>query len=43
MPSTNKSLNSKLDVPKSISLSVIGTIAPSCILNCCVAVEDTST
>jgi hypothetical protein len=42
VPSINKSLNSKLDVPKSISLSVIGTIAPSCILNCCTAAEDTS-
>ena len=35
VPSKNASLNCKLDVPKSISLFVIGTIAPSCILNCC--------
>ena len=43
VPSINKSLNSREEVPKSISLSVIGTIAPSCILNCCTAAEDTST
>ena len=43
VPSTNKSLNSREEVPKSISLSVIGTIAPSCILNCCTAADDTST
>ena len=41
VPSINKSLNSREDVPKSISLSVIGTIAPSCILNCCTADDDT--
>ena len=29
VPSKNKSLNSKEDVPKSISLFVTGTIAPS--------------
>ena len=29
VPSRNKSLNSKEDVPRSISLSVTGTIAPS--------------
>ena len=34
VPSKNASLNCKLDVPKSISLFVIGTIAPSCNLNC---------
>ena len=43
VPSKNASLNSKLDVPKSISLSVIGTIAPSCILNCCTDYDDTFT
>ena len=43
VPSMNKSLNSKLDVPKSMSLSVIGTMAPSCILNCCTEEDDTST
>ena len=43
VPSINKSLNSKLDVPKSISLSVIGTIAPSCTLNCCTEDDDTFT
>jgi hypothetical protein len=43
VPSINKSLNSREEVPKSISLSVIGTIAPSCILNCCTAADDTST
>jgi len=42
MPSTYKSLNSKLDVPRSISLSVTGTIAPSCIRNCSTAADDTS-
>ena len=31
VPSKNASLNSKLDVPKSISLSVDGIIAPSVI------------
>ena len=41
VPSINKSLNSREEVPKSISLSVIGTIAPSCILNCCTAADDT--
>ena len=29
-------------VPKSISLSVTGTIAPSCILSCSTAAEETS-
>ena len=43
VPSINKSLNSREEVPKSISLSVMGTIAPSCILICCTAAEDTST
>jgi len=43
VPSINKSLNSREEVPKSISLSTIGTIAPSCILICCTAAEDTST
>ena len=43
VPSINKSLNSREEVPKSISLSVMGTIAPSCILNCCTAEDDTST
>ena len=37
------SLNSSELVPKSISLSVTGTIAPSCILTCSTALEDTST
>jgi hypothetical protein len=43
VPSINKSLNSREEVPKSTSLSVIGTIAPSCILICCTAADDTST
>jgi len=43
VPSIYKSLNSSELVPKSISLSVIGTIAPSCILNCCTELLDTST
>ena len=43
VPSINKSLNSREEVPKSISLSVMGTIAPSCIINCCTAEDDTST
>lgn len=42
VPSINKSLNSKLDVPRSMSLSVTGTITPSCILICSTAEEDTS-
>jgi hypothetical protein len=37
------SLNLKLVVPKSISLSVTGIIAPSAMYNCCTGAEDTST
>ena len=36
-PSTYKSLNFNEDVPMSISSSVTGTIAPSCILSCSTA------
>ncbi len=43
VPSINKSLNSREEVPKSTSLSVTGTIAPSCILTCSTAADDTST
>ena len=43
VPSKYASLNSNELVPKSISLSVTGTIAPSCILICSTAAEDTST
>ena len=43
VPSINKFLNSREEVPKSISSSVIGTIAPSCTLNCCTADDDTFT
>ena len=43
VPSKYPSLNSKELVPKSISLSVTGTIAPSCILICSTAAEETST
>ena len=43
VPSKNKSLNSKELVPKSMSLSVTGTIAPSCTLICSTAALDTST
>ena len=43
VPSKNASLNSNELVPKSISLSVTGTIAPSCILICSTAAADTST
>jgi hypothetical protein len=37
------SLNLKLVVPKSISLSVTGIIAPSAMYSCCTDAEDTST
>ena len=37
------SLNLKLVVPKSISLSVTGIIAPSAMYSCCTGAEDTST
>ena len=43
VPSKKASLNSNELVPKSISLSVTGTIAPSCILICSTADEETST
>ena len=43
VPSINTSLNCNELVPKSISLFVIGTIAPSCILNCCTDDDDTFT
>ena len=43
VPSIYKSLNSKELVPKSISLSVTGTIAPSAIYNWCTELLDTST
>ena len=43
VPSKKASLNSNELVPKSISLSVTGTIAPSCIRICSTALEDTST
>ena len=43
VPSKKASLNSREDVPKSISLSVTGTIAPSCILICSTAALLTST
>jgi len=39
----NTSLNCNELVPKSISLVVIGIIAPSCILNCCTDDDDTFT
>ena len=42
VPSINISLNSSDAVPKSISLVVMGTIAPSCIRTCCVAAPPTS-
>ena len=42
VPSKKASLNSKELVPKSISLSVVGIIAPSCNLNCSVDVPLTS-
>jgi len=42
VPSKKASLNCKELVPKSISLVVIGTIAPSNNLNCSVEVPDTS-
>jgi hypothetical protein len=43
VPSIYKSLNSNKEVPKSISLSVTGTIAPSCILICSTAADETLT
>ena len=43
VPSKNKSLNSKELVPRSMSLSVTGTIAQSCIRICSTADELTST
>ena len=43
VPSKYKSLNSKPDVPKSISLVITGIIAPSEKRNCSTAAEDTST
>ena len=43
VPSRYKSLNSSEDVPRSISLSVTGTIAPSCIRTCSTADPETST
>ena len=42
MPSRYKSLNSKEAVPKSMSLSDTGIIAPSCIRTCSTAEELTS-
>ena len=43
VPSKYASLNSTELVPKSMSLSVTGTIAPSCIRICSTALEDTCT
>ena len=43
VPSKYKSLNSSELVPKSMSLSVTGTIAPSAMYNCCTGLLDTST
>ena len=43
VPSKYKSLNSRELVPKSMSLSVTGTIAPSWILTCSTAAPPTST
>ena len=43
VPSIKRSLNSNELVPRSISLSVTGTIAPSCILICSTAELETST
>ena len=43
VPSRYKSLNSREAVPRSMSLSVTGTIAPSWILSCSTDAADTST
>ena len=43
VPSRKRSLNSNELVPRSISLSVTGTTAPSCILICSTALLETST
>ena len=42
VPSIKRSLNSKVDPPKSMSLSVTGTITPSWIRNCSTATPPTS-